>query len=286
VSFSAPSVRRSRAEIPVRVLALAGIVLLVLLLALPCLGLLVRASPRQLFASLADPLVRDALRLSLLTSLASTALVALAGLPAAYVLATRAFPGKRALELLVDLPMVLPPTVAGFALLMAFGRMGLAGRPLAALGITLPFTTLGVIVAQAFMAAPFFIGPARAAFAGIDPRLVDVAATLRAGEWARFRRVILPLAAPSLRAGLALAGARALGEFGATITFAGNLPGTTRTMPLAVYVAMQGDLDAAVVLSVLLLVMALALLAGLRATGYSRSEGWLRAARSASPPAG
>jgi molybdate transport system permease protein len=192
------------------------------------------------------------------------------GLPMAYVLATRDFPGKRIIEVLVDLPMVLPPTVAGFALLMAFGRMGLAGRSLAAFGITLPFTTAGVVLAQVFMAVPFFVGPARAGFAGVDRRLLDAAATLRANEAQSFFRVVLPLAMPSVAAGAAMSCARALGEFGATITFAGNQPGTTQTMPLAVYVALQSDLDAAVVLSVLLLLMAFGLLLGLR----SAPAGW------------
>jgi molybdate transport system permease protein len=161
--------------------------------------------------------------------------------------------------------MVLPPTVAGFALLMAFGRAGLAGQALGALGLSLPFTTLGVVVAQVFMSVPFIVGPARASFAGLDPRLLDAAATLRAGETFTFFHVALPLAMPGILAGVAMSGARALGEFGATITFAGNLPGSTQTMPLAVYVALQSDLDAAVALSVLLLVMAFGLLLGLRA---------------------
>jgi molybdate transport system permease protein len=165
---------------------------------------------------------------------------------------------------------VLPPTVAGFALLMAFGRAGLAGGALGAFGVTLPFTTAGVVLAQVFMSVPFFVGPARAGFAAVDGRLLDAAATLRASETFTFFRVVLPLAAPSLLAGVAMSGARALGEFGATITFAGNLPGTTQTMPLAVYVALQSDLDAAVVLSVLLLVMAFGLLLGLR----SAPAGW------------
>ncbi|HEX5633716.1 MAG TPA: molybdate ABC transporter permease subunit, partial [Gemmatimonadales bacterium] len=192
------------------------------------------------------------------------------GAPVAYLFATRDWPGKRLLEVLVDLPMVLPPTVAGFALLMAFGRAGLAGQSLAAFGITLPFTTAGVVVAQVFMALPFFVGPVRAGIAGVDRRFVEAAATLRASEPATFFRVILPLAMPSVVAGAAMSCARSLGEFGATITFAGNLPGTTQTMPLAVYLSMQTDLEAAVVLSVLLLLMSFGLLLGLR----SAPAGW------------
>jgi molybdate transport system permease protein len=246
-------------------LAVIASALLLLFLALPFVALLARVTPAEFFARLGDRAVLDALRLSLVTSLAATAVVVVLGTPLAWLLATREFPGKRLIEVLVDLPMVLPPTVAGFALLMAFGRMGLVGRGLSAFGVELPFTTLGVAVAQVFMAAPFFIAPARAGFAGVDRRLLEAAATLRASESHAFLRVMLPLARPALIAGTAMSGARALGEFGATITFAGNLPGTTQTMPLAVYVALQSDLDAAVTLSVLLLLMSFGLLFGLRA---------------------
>jgi len=228
--------------------------LLALFLALPVVALAVRVAPSEVVARLADPAVREALLLSLRTTALACAIVVTLGLPAAYVLATREFPGKAWVESLLELPMVLPPTVAGFALLVAFGRMGLVGRELSALGIQLPFTTAAVVVAQAFMAAPYFVAPARAGFESVDPRLLEAAATLRAGEATRFARVLVPLAFPSLFAGLALAAARALGEFGATITFAGNLGGVTRTMPLAVYVALQYDLDTALVLALLLLV--------------------------------
>ncbi len=251
------------------VTGIAAIVLTVFLV-LPLLALFLRVSPFVLLSRLGEPMVLDALRLSLLTSAAATLVVVVLGLPMAYVLATRDFPGKRVIEVLVDLPMVLPPTVAGFALLMAFGRTGLAGRSFEAFGISLPFTTAGVVVAQVFMAVPFFVGPARAGIAGVDRRLVDAAATLRASEAFTFFRVLLPLASPAISAGIAMSGARALGEFGATITFAGNLPGTTQTMPLAVYLALQTDLDAAVVMSVLLLAMAFGLLLGLR----SAPVGW------------
>jgi molybdate transport system permease protein len=239
--------------------------LLIAFLALPFVALVLRITPRELVARLSSPAVIEALRLSLLTSLAATVTVALLGVPVAWLLATRDFPGKRVFEVLVDLPMVLPPTVAGFALLMAFGRAGLAGRALGAFGVSLPFTTAGVIVAQVFMAVPFMVGPARASFSSLDPKLLDAAATLGARETFTFFRVALPLAIPGIVAGIAMSASRALGEFGATITFAGNLPGSTQTMPLAVYVALQSDLDAAVALSVLLLLMAFGLLLGLRA---------------------
>jgi molybdate transport system permease protein len=261
---------RPRRGLLMRVVLTAATAVLLAFLALPLVSLLLRISARQLVARLGDPVVLDALRLSLVTSAAATVIVIALGIPAAYLLATRQFRGKRVVEVLIDLPMVLPPTVAGFALLMAFGRMGLAGGALSALGITLPFTTAAVVIAQVFMAAPFFIAPTRAGFAGVDRRLLDAAATLRASEAFTFFRIMLPLAIPSIVAGTAMSGARALGEFGATITFAGNLPGTTQTMPLAVYVALQSDLDGAVVLSVLLLLMSFGLLLGLR----SAPAGW------------
>ena len=238
--------------------------LLVLLLGLPLLSLVLRIPPASLISRLQDPLILQALRLSLLTSLASTVVVILIGLPVAHLLATANFRGKRVLEALIDLPMVLPPTVAGVALLTAFGRTGLAGEALSAAGITLPFTTLGVVVAQAFVAAPFFVGAARAGFAEVDRKYLDAAATLRAAPGYAFLRVLVPLAGPSLLAGAAMSWARALGEFGATITFAGNMPGVTQTMPLAVYLALQSDLEAAVALSVLLLVVSLTVLLSIR----------------------
>ena len=243
---------------------------LLVLLALPLAALVLRVPPGALWQRVREPLVLDALRLSLVTSAGSTALVVALGLPLAYLLATRRFPGKRAVELLVDLPLVLPPTVAGVALLAAFGRAGLAGGVLHGLGVTLPFTTLGVVVAQAFVAAPFFVGAARTGLAEVDRRYLDVAATLRSTPTRTFVRVMLPLALPSLLAGAAMSWARALGEFGATITFAGNLPGVTQTMPLAVYLALQTDLEAAVTLAVLLLAVSLVVLFLVRASRPAR----------------
>ncbi len=235
------------------------------LVALPLVALVLRVSPATFLARLGEPEVIEALALSVLTCALATALVVALGLPLAWLLSARTFPGKSVLEVVVLLPMVLPPTVGGFALLMAFGRMGLAGRALAAFGVSLPFTTLGAVIAQTFMAAPFFVVAARAGFDAVEPRYRDVAATLRASEARTFFRVVLPLARPAVLAGIAMAAARALGEFGATITFAGNRPGVTQTMPLAVYVQLQSDLDSAVVLSVVLLAMSFGLLLGLRA---------------------
>jgi molybdate transport system permease protein len=227
----------------------------------------VRRPPLELLASLGSPVVLEALKLSLVTSALATLLVLVLGLPTAYLLATREFRGHRVVETLIELPMVLPPTVAGFSLLLAFGRAGLVGRALGAFGVSLPFTTAAVVIAQAFMAAPFFVLSARAGIESVDRKYLDAAASLRAGEWRTLTRVILPLAAPSLASGLAMACARALGEFGATITFAGNLPGVTQTMPLAVYLALQTDLDAAITLSVLLIALSIGLLFGLRGAG-------------------
>ncbi len=241
-----------------------SVLLLLLLLGLPLVSLVVRIPLGDLLERLRDPLILDALRLSLVTSAAATVVVVVLGLPVAYLLATVEFPGKRLVEVLIDLPMVLPPTVAGVALLMAFGRMGVAGEALGALGITLPFTTLAVVVAQAFVAAPFFIGAIRAGLSEVDRRYLDAAATLRATPARTFFRIMLPLALPSLLAGAAMSWARALGEFGATITFAGNLPGVTQTMPLAVYLALQTDLEAAITLSVMLLIVSVGVLLALR----------------------
>ena len=242
-------------------LGLAG---LFLLLGLPLGAVVTRVPPAALLARMGDPALLEALRLSLGTSACATALVVALGLPVAYLLATRSFPGKRLLEVLIDLPMVLPPTVAGLALLLAFGRAGLAGRALAVAGIAIPFTTLAVVLAQAFIAAPFFISAARAGLGAVDVRYLDAAATLRATPGRTLLTVMLPLALPSMLAGAAMTWARALGEFGATITFAGNLPGVTQTMPLAVYVALQRDLDAAVAMSVLLLALAVGVLLSIR----------------------
>jgi molybdate transport system permease protein len=237
---------------------------LVALLGLPVVALVLRVPPGQLLERFRDDALLEALRLSLITSVAATLAVMLLGLPVAYLLATRSFAGKRLIEVMLELPMVLPPTVAGVGLLLAFGRQGLAGSALAALGLSIPFTTLAVVLAQVFVAAPFFIAATRAGLAEVDRRYLDAAATLRSSPSRTLFRVMLPLAFPSLLAGAAMTWARALGEFGATITFAGNMPGVTQTMPLAVYLALQTDLDAAVAMSVLMLALSLGVLLGIR----------------------
>ena len=250
-----------------RIGALALAAILGALLALPLAGIALRVNPATLVEQLKTPSVLQSLWLSATTSVAATLVCIVLGLPMAALLATRDFPGKRVIEVLMDLPMVIPPTVAGFALLMAFGRAGLLGGTLSAFGVTLPFTTTAVVIAQTFMSVPFLVGAARAGFAAVDPRLLDTAATLRAGEVYSFLRVRLPLALPSVLAGIGMCWARALGEFGATITFAGNMAGSTRTVPLDVYLLLQENLDAAATLSLILVVMAAVLLAGMRQAG-------------------
>lgn len=247
--------------------ALAGLLALV---GLPLASLLLRVRVSELVARLQQPVVLDALRLSLVTSTVATALVVALGLPIAYLLALPSFRGKAALETVVQLPMVLPPTVAGFLLLLAFGRQGTAGPLLAKLGLALPFTTPAVVVAQAFMSAPFFISAAAAGLRAVERRYLDAAATLRAPPGRIFWRVMLPLSLPALAAGAVMSWARALGEFGATITFAGNLPGVTQTMPLAVYLALQSDLDAALALSLILVLVSLGVLVLLRTARLGR----------------
>jgi molybdate transport system permease protein len=240
-------------------------VVAVLFLVVPVLGLLVRTP----WTTLADVLTRseslDALRLSLLcASLATVACVVL-GVPLAWVLARGVFPGRSLLRALVIVPLLLPPVVGGVALFAALGRQGLVGGPVYdAFGVALPFTTPAVVVAEAFVAMPFLVIAVEGALRGADRRYDEAAATLGASRWYTFRRVTLPLVAPGVAAGAVLCWARALGEFGATITFAGSFPGTTRTMPIEVYLTLQHDPEAAIALSLVLLLVSVAVLAGLR----------------------
>jgi molybdate transport system permease protein len=232
---------------------------------LPLAGLVWRAPWSSLAAELGAPEVRQALWLSLVCSGWATALSVAFGVPLAWVLARGQFPGRRLLRALTTLPMVLPPVVGGVALLLAFGRRGLAGQWLDAwFGVRLPFTTAGAVLAATFVAMPFLVLTAEAGFRSADRRLEEAARTLGARPGAVFRRVTLPLVRPSLTAGAVLAWARALGEFGATITFAGNFPGETQTMPLKVYLLLETRPEAAIVLSLVLLAVSLAVLVGLR----------------------
>ncbi|MBN6054606.1 molybdate ABC transporter permease subunit [Nonomuraea sp. RK-328] len=241
--------------------ALVGLAFLVL----PLAGLLIRAPWSTLLERLAEPHVLEALRLSLVTATVATAMCLLLGVPLAWLLARVDFPGRRLVRALVTVPLVLPPVVGGVALLLVLGRRGLIGQWLeASLGVTLPFTTAGVIIAEAFVAMPFLVISVEGALRGADQRFEEAAATLGASRWTVFRRVTLPMVMPGVVAGAVLCWARALGEFGATITFAGNFPGTTRTMPLAVYLALETEPEAAIVLSLVLLAVSVVILAGLR----------------------
>ncbi|GLW99903.1 molybdate ABC transporter permease [Microtetraspora sp. NBRC 16547] len=234
-------------------------------LVLPLAGLLVRAPWSTLTQRLAEPQVLEALRLSLVTATAATAVCLLLGVPLAWLLARVAFPGRRLVRALVTVPLVLPPVVGGVALLLVLGRRGLIGQWLdSAFGVTLPFTTTGVVIAEAFVAMPFLVISVEGALRAADQRFEEAAATLGASRWTVFRRVTLPLIAPGVVAGAVLCWARALGEFGATITFAGNFPGRTQTMPLAVYLALETEPEAAIVLSLVLLAVSVIILACLR----------------------
>lgn len=251
------------AAVPAGVGALG--VLAVAFLTLPLVGLALRTPWGQVGTLLTDPVVLQTLRLSLVTSLASLSLATVLGVPLAWLLARTDFPGRRLVRAVAVLPMVLPPVVGGVALLLAFGRRGLFGQILfTATGWSLPFTTPGVIVAETFVAMPFLIVTVESGLRALDPRFEEAAATLGASRWTVLRSVTLPLIAPSLTAGMALCWARALGEFGATITFAGNLPGRTQTMPLAVYLELESNPAAAYLLSFVLLVVSIAVLVGMR----------------------
>jgi molybdate transport system permease protein len=240
---------------------LIPILLVVAFLTLPLVAIFLKVLPQAgSWEALHQPLVTEALRLSAITSLSSLLLAVLFGTPVAYLLARHRFRGAALLDTLVDLPMVLPPTVAGVALLMTFGRRGILGSWLNVLGLQIGFTTVAVVLAQSFVGAPFYIRAARAGFQSVDQELERVAYTLGHSAFSTFLRVTVPLAFPALLGGAVMAWARALGEFGATIMFAGNLMGRTQTMPLAIYVAMESDLAAALALSAILVIVSFSVL--------------------------
>lgn len=258
--------RRSGAPLALIPFAIAALALFVL----PLLALLIRAPWSNLVELLTDPIVADALRLSLISATAATGLSLLLGVPMAWMLARTEFPGRSVARALVTLPMVLPPVVGGAALLFAFGRRGVVGGPVYdSTGFLLPFSIWGVIVANTFVALPFLIITVESGLRSADRRYEDAAATLGARQWTIFRTVTLPNVAPSIVAGAVLCWARALGEFGATVTFAGNLSGRTQTMPLAVFLALESNRDAAIALSLVLIAVSLAVLIPLR-------DRWLR----------
>jgi molybdate transport system permease protein len=254
--------------VPVIVLGLVGVAFFVV----PFLGLIVRAPIGAIPDMIRDDAVRTALVLSLVTSVTTTLLAILLGVPIAWLLARSDLPGRRFVRVLCTLSMVLPPVVAGVALFLALGRRGVIGEPLDdAFGITLPFTTAAVVVAQLFVAMPFLVLTVDAALRGLDPAAEEAARTLGASEWYVFRGVTVPSVRPALVSGIVLTWARALGEFGATITFAGSLPGSTRTVPLATYLALESNPDQAILLSLVLVAVSFAVLFGLR-------ERWVGAA--------
>jgi len=225
---------------------------LVFFLALPLLALLLSISPAKLIENLAQPQVRQAIIISLKTTLVTSAVTILLGTPLAYVLARRRFRFRRALDTLVDLPIVLPPAVAGVALLIAFGRQGIIGGWLSGLGVQIAFTQTAVIMAQTFVAAPFYVKSASIGFASVDAELEQAAAIDGASSWQAFRHVTVPLAWAAMLSGAVMTWARALGEFGATILFAGNYLGRTQTMPLAIYIGFELDLNIALTLAAIL----------------------------------
>jgi len=253
-------VRPERPPILIAALAIVAVAFFIL----PLVGLLSRAPWQTALSDLTTPEALTALRLSFVVSLAATAMALVLGVPLAWVYARVPFPGRDVARALTTLPMILPPVVGGVALLFAFGRRGLFGPVLEAIGIRVPFTTFGAILAATFVAMPFLVLTVEAGLRSMDRRYEDAARTLGAGRWLVFRRVTLPLIAPSVFAGAVLSWARALGEFGATITFAGNLPGTTQTLPLAVYIALETRPEVAIMLSLVLLAVALAILVLMR----------------------
>jgi molybdate transport system permease protein len=267
---ASPSARSVQGRAPLG-LTVPAIVALTFLI-VPVIAIFVRAPWGALGQDLATSDARDALRLSLETTLISALICTVLGVPLAWVLARTSFRGRSLVRALVTLPLVLPPVVGGIALLLALGRNGIIGEPLYnQFGIRFPFTTAGVVVAQTFVALPFMVITVEGAFRASDARYDEAAATLGASRWSTFRRVTLPLAMPGIVAGAVLSWARALGEFGATVTFAGSLPGVTRTMPVEIYLVRYQDTDSAIALSLVLIVISVAVLALLR-------ERWLSGA--------
>jgi molybdate transport system permease protein len=228
---------------------------LLLYIALPLAALIFKVSLSDLLASLSEPQVRQAITLSMVTSFITTLIALLLGTPVAYLLAQRKSNFTRLADTIIDLPTVLPPSVAGVALLMAFGRRGLLGPGLSSMGIEIPFTLVAVIMAQTFVSASYYVKAATIGYSGIDRELKQAAALDGAGNWQTFRFVALPLASTAMLSGMVRTWARALGEFGATIIFAGNFPGRTQTMPLAIYLGFEIDLSVALTLSMILIIL-------------------------------
>lgn len=256
-----------------RAAATLALVLLLAFLAIPLLAIFVEAGPGELISSLGRDGAAEALRLSLETSLMALAVIVIVGTPAAYLLARRRFRGRSLVITLIELPLVLPPAAAGIALLAAFGPNGLVGAAIEDAGIRLVLETAGVVVALTFVAAPFYVRGAIAAFEALDPNLLDASRTLGAGEARTFTRVAIPGARAGLASGLALAWGRALGEFGATLFFAGSLQGRTQTAPLAIFEFLARDFDASLALAAVLVVASAALLLSVKLLGRSPGAG-------------
>ena len=254
------TIRTRRRHSPITLWLFVASMPMLAFLLFPILALLLRINLGEIGANLTNEEVRQAIWLSLSSTTLSTLLGLFLGTPLAYLLARRHFRGRGVLDTLVDLPMVLPPSVAGIALLLAFGRRGVIGQWLDEVGISIAFTTLAVILAQTFVATPFYIKTAIAAFASLDRELEQAAAVDGASPWQVFVRITVPLCWPILLGGLVMSWARALGEFGATIIFAGNFPGRTQTMPLAIYIGFELDLGMALTLSIILLTISYLLL--------------------------
>lgn len=233
---------------------------LLLLIIIPILVLLTRSTPQAVLENIRQPYVTQALSISLRTTLFSLGLILILGTPLAYAMARRQFRFKKLLDAIIDLPTVLPPSVAGIALLVTFGRRGPFGAWLESLDIQIPFTLAAVVIVQVFIAAPFYVRSATLGFAAIDPEFIQAAQIDGASRWQIFRHVILPLSSSALISGSAMSWARALGEFGATMIFAGNFPGRTQTMPTAIYLSFERDLDAAITLSIILILASFATL--------------------------
>jgi len=245
-------------------LAVAALALLAGFISLPFVSLLLWTANENAWRAMASPVALDALLLSIKTTSISMAIILTVGTPAAYVLARAEFPGKKVVETLIDIPAVLPPSAAGIALLLTFGRFGLVGQHLEVFGVTVTFTTAAVVIAEVFVAGHFYVRQAAVGFAGVRRDVEEAALVDGAGRYATFTKVTVPLAFPALVAGAMMAWARAMGEFGATIVFAGSFRGITQTIPLAIFAEFQGNIDAAVALSVLVLGFAFAVILTVR----------------------
>ncbi|HOB17705.1 MAG TPA: ABC transporter permease [Candidatus Methanoculleus thermohydrogenotrophicum] len=258
------SSRTRLGKVALTLLIAALLTIFLLFITLPVVSLFLRISPEAFFRSLSEPVILDALSLSLTTATVSTVIVVVFGTPLALVNARYNYRGRNIVDTLTDLPIVLPPAVAGIALLMAFGRRGVVGQYLDLFGIHIAFTTVAVVLAQVFVASPFYVRQAKASFEAVDRLYEDAARTLGASPLTVAFRITIPLAWGGLISGAILSFARALGEFGATIMFAGNYQGRTQTMPLAIYTTMQGDLDAAISLAIILVMISFVVIAAVK----------------------